>query len=63
MKLTVMFIVFLMLTMPMASAEISRRTIDGGEAGVLAGDRAANKMALLQERLCPPICNGCPGCY
>nr|DAZ86908.1 TPA_inf: conotoxin precursor Cerm03 [Conus judaeus] len=62
MKLTVMFIVFLMLTMPMASAEISRRTIDGGEAGVLAGDRAANKMALLQERQCPPTCPSCSNC-
>nr|DAZ86558.1 TPA_inf: conotoxin precursor Cerm03 [Conus judaeus] len=59
MKLTVMFIVFLMLTMPMASAEISRRTIDGGEAGVLAGDRATNKNALLQQRLCATSCSRC----
>nr|UMA83244.1 conotoxin precursor Cerm03 [Conus judaeus] len=62
MKLTVMFIVFLMLTMPMASAEISRRTIDGGEAGVLAGDRATNKNALLQQRLCPTSCSSCSYC-
>nr|UMA82321.1 conotoxin precursor Cerm03 [Conus ebraeus]UMA83902.1 conotoxin precursor Cerm03 [Conus judaeus] len=62
MKLTVMFIVFLMLTMPMASAEISRRTIDGGEASVLAGDRATNKNALLQQRLCPTSCSSCSNC-
>nr|UMA83565.1 conotoxin precursor Cerm03 [Conus judaeus] len=62
MKLTVMFIVFLMLTLPMASAEISRRTNDGGEAGVLAGDRATNKNALLQQRLCPTACSSCSKC-
>nr|UMA83249.1 conotoxin precursor Cerm03 [Conus judaeus] len=62
MELTVMFIVFLMLTVPMASAEISRRTNDGGEAGVLAGDRATNKYALLQQRLCPTSCSSCLNC-
>nr|UMA83251.1 conotoxin precursor Cerm03 [Conus judaeus] len=62
MKLTEMFIVFLMLTMPMASAEIGRRTIDGGEAGVVAGDRATNINALLQQRLCPTSCSSCPNC-
>nr|UMA83247.1 conotoxin precursor Cerm03 [Conus judaeus] len=62
MKLTVMFIVFLMLTMPMASAKISRRTIDRGEAGVLAGDSASNKNALLQQRLCPTSCSSCSNC-
>nr|UMA83248.1 conotoxin precursor Cerm03 [Conus judaeus] len=62
MKLTVMFIVFLMLSMPMASAEISRRTIDGGEASVLAGDRATNKNALLLQRLCTASCSSCSNC-
>nr|UMA83254.1 conotoxin precursor Cerm03 [Conus judaeus] len=62
MKLTEMFIVFLMLTMPMAIAEIRRRTIDGVEAGVLAGDRATYKYALLQQRLCPTSCSSCPNC-
>nr|UMA83573.1 conotoxin precursor Cerm03 [Conus judaeus] len=52
-----MFIVFLRLTMPLASAEISRRPIDGGEAGVIAGDRETNKNALLQQRLCPTSCS------
>nr|UMA83904.1 conotoxin precursor Cerm03 [Conus judaeus] len=57
-----MIIVFLMLTMHMASAEISRRTIDGGEASVLAGDKATNKNALLQQRLCPTSCSSCSNC-
>nr|UMA83252.1 conotoxin precursor Cerm03 [Conus judaeus] len=51
-----------MLTMPMPSAVISRRTIDVGEAGVLAGDRATNKNALLQQRLCPTSCSSCSYC-
>nr|UMA83568.1 conotoxin precursor Cerm03 [Conus judaeus] len=62
MKLTVMFIVFLMLPMPMASSEISRRTIDGEEAGVLEGDRATNKNALLLQRICPTSCSSCSNC-
>nr|UMA83905.1 conotoxin precursor Cerm03 [Conus judaeus] len=52
-----------MLTMPMASAEISRRTIDGAEASVLAGERATNKNAFLQQRLCPTACSSCSNCY
>nr|DAZ86559.1 TPA_inf: conotoxin precursor Cerm03 [Conus judaeus] len=62
MKLTVMFSVLLMLTRPKGSAEMSRRTIDGGEAGVLAGDMATNKNALLQQRLCPTSSSSCSNC-
>nr|Q2I2R5.2 RecName: Full=Alpha-conotoxin Lt14.1; AltName: Full=Alpha-L-conotoxin Lt14a; AltName: Full=Alpha-conotoxin LtXIVA; Flags: Precursor [Conus litteratus]ABA39796.1 conotoxin lt14a [Conus litteratus]QFQ61024.1 conotoxin superfamily L [Conus magus]UMA82324.1 conotoxin precursor Cerm03 [Conus ebraeus]UMA83907.1 conotoxin precursor Cerm03 [Conus judaeus] len=63
MKLSVMFIVFLMLTMPMTCAGISRSATNGGEADVRAHDKAANLMALLQERMCPPLCKpSCTNC-
>nr|DAZ86295.1 TPA_inf: conotoxin precursor Cerm03 [Conus ebraeus] len=62
MKLSVMFIVFLMLTMPMTCAGISRSAINGREDVALARAMAANMLALLQERLCPPMCTSCSNC-
>nr|DAZ86297.1 TPA_inf: conotoxin precursor Cerm03 [Conus ebraeus] len=58
MKLSVMFIVFLMLAMTMTEAGSSDRALNGGEAG----DRAAHRVALLREIRCPTRCPSCEDC-
>nr|AKB91379.1 conopeptide Mi041 [Conus miles] len=60
MKLSVMFIVFLMLTMPMTDGGIIRSANNGENADALAGDRATKVLELLLKSSCPPAC--CPTC-
>uniref|UniRef100_A0A0C9R743 Ctr_60_TN conopeptide n=5 Tax=Conoidea TaxID=37797 RepID=A0A0C9R743_CONTD len=63
MKLSVMFIVFLMLAMPMTNGAVSPRGWNGGNAYALARDTAAKSLALLKKSGCPTTCKpNCPTC-
>uniref|UniRef100_A0A0C9RYI9 Ctr_53_N conopeptide n=1 Tax=Conus tribblei TaxID=101761 RepID=A0A0C9RYI9_CONTD len=62
MKLSVMFIVFLMLAMPMTNGAVSPRGWNGGKAYALARDRAAKSLALLKKSGCPNDCQSCTNC-
>uniref|UniRef100_A0A0K8TTQ1 Conopeptide n=1 Tax=Conus lenavati TaxID=1519839 RepID=A0A0K8TTQ1_CONLV len=58
MKLSVMFIVFLMLTMPMADSDFTPRAVNETKTHKLARFRAANSLVVKRE--CPVTCE--PGC-